>query len=119
MRFKFLSFPPANCPAANDIISSGTILHPKPERILNRNTNGTGICIAIIQCLENLGALSLQYPKGRLIKKTSNINSIIDIVMNFLFYLISILPFVIYFIYALKIKKKKCIELSFSKAQTT
>ncbi|MCX9026681.1 MAG: hypothetical protein OIN86_00695 [Candidatus Methanoperedens sp.] len=38
----------------------GMTFHPKPENILNKNTNGTGICTAIIQFFENLGALYLQ-----------------------------------------------------------
>ncbi|MCX9075274.1 MAG: hypothetical protein OIN88_11575 [Candidatus Methanoperedens sp.] len=49
-----------NCPAAKDNISRGITFHPKPENILNKNTNGTGICTAIIQCLENLAVLNLQ-----------------------------------------------------------
>jgi len=52
----------------------------RPEKILIRKTNGTGICIAIIHFLENLRELPRIYPNGRLIKNTSNIISFIDMV---------------------------------------
>lgn len=53
-------FPPMNWPEAKDSIRSGMIVQLKPDIILNRNTRGTGRCIAIIHCLENLSALDLQ-----------------------------------------------------------
>jgi hypothetical protein len=65
-----------NCPIAKDSIRSGIIVQLKPEIILNRTTKGTGRCTAIIQCLENLSALDLKYPKGMLINNTINISSI-------------------------------------------
>ena len=57
---RFRSFPPAICPATSDNTSSGMAVQFKPEIILNKNTNGTGICTAIIHCLENLEALLLK-----------------------------------------------------------
>ncbi len=57
---RFLSFPPAICPATSDNTSNGIAARPKPEKILNKNTNGTGICTAIIHCFENLVALLLK-----------------------------------------------------------
>jgi hypothetical protein len=68
----------------------------RPEKILIRKTNGTGICIAIIHFLENLCELPRIYPNGRLIKNTSNIISFIDMVfVPILFYNLSFLIFVI------------------------